>query len=74
MLKPEEKTISLFNSALKTCINLEIEPNKYNAKEIVYGNIFAIKEALYDSTLLDNAQVKKSLEYWQKVKLNLDSI
>jgi len=74
MLKPEEKTISLFNTALKTCINLELEPNKYNAKELVYSNIFAIKEALYDCTLLDNGQIKKSLDYWQKVKLTLDSL
>jgi len=74
MLKPEEKAISLFNSAIKIAINLELEPNKFNAKEIVYIQLDAIKEALYDATLMDDAKIKKSTEYWQKVKSIIENI
>lgn len=74
MIQPEEKAISLFNSALKTCINLDTEPSKYNAKEIVYCKLEAIREALYDATLMDDAKIKRSTEYWQKVKTVIENL
>jgi len=67
MLKPEEKTIDMLNKALKQCIALGIAPTKENAKEIMFINILAIKEALYDCSLIDSTSTKKSLAHWQAI-------
>jgi len=77
MLKPEEKAIYLFNRAIKECIHLSHELKKEEAKNLVYGNLLAIKEALYDCTLIDSlnsSALSRSLSYYQKVKETIDKI
>jgi len=77
MLKPEEKAIYMFNRALKECIHISVPMKKEEAKNIVYGNLLAIKEALYDCTLIDNLNapaLKRSLSFYQQVKETIDKI
>lgn len=74
MLNTDEKAISLFNSSLKQCEIFGIATNKRNAVEISLLKLTAIKEALYDSTLIDDSQVKKTLEYYCKVQRIIESL
>ena len=77
MLKPEEKAISLFNQALKTCICLNLDPNKKNAQEIVLFNLLIVKEFFYDATMLDNLgaqDLKKSHEHINRIKTTIENL
>lgn len=77
MLNPEEKAISMFNSALKVAINLGLEPKKESAKEIVLNNLLMIKECLYDATLicsLNSSQLKQSFEYYEKIRQVIENL
>jgi len=77
MLTHEDKAISLFNSALKTAINLGLEPTKDYAKEIVLNNLLMFKECLYDATLMcdiSSRQLKKSFEYYDKIKFIIEQM
>lgn len=77
MLKPEEKAIYLFNCALKKAISLDVAPTKENAKEIVLNELLAVKEYLYDATLLDDlnsGDLKKTFDHLHNVKTAIEKL
>ena len=70
-LKPENKAIEIFNSALKQCELFNIEVTKENAKEISFSHIFFLKSCWCDISEIDNLHLsnfQKSIDYFNKVK------
>jgi hypothetical protein len=74
MLTPQEQATSLLNRSLKMCIYLTHDLRFDEAREMALLQCMSIKEALYNVSLLDNHLCKKSLDYYQKVKTELENL
>lgn len=75
METPEEKAISMFNSALKGLIHTDKEMCKLEAKEICLYQILKIKEALNLITILDRVpltSIHKTLQYYVDTQRNIE--
>lgn len=70
LVKAETMAIELINNAIKECINLNIEPTKENAKELLLFKLLSIKQAIINTTILDNVPLKalnNTLNYYKKI-------
>jgi len=75
METPEEKAISMFNSALKGLIHTDKEMNKLEAKQICLYQILRIKEALNLIVVLDKipfTNIRKTLQYYVDTQRNIE--
>ena len=76
-MKPEETAIHLFNKALKKLAFFNVEQSKQNAKEIVLMELLLIKEALYNSQVLDDLHIRSinnTVNFYQKVKTIIEKL
>jgi hypothetical protein len=77
LVKAETKAIELFNSSIKECINLNLEPTKQNAKELLLFKLLSVKESLLNTTILDNVPkhaIEKTLNYYSKINLIIENL
>jgi hypothetical protein len=77
LVKAETKAIDLFNSSIKECINLNLQPTKENAKELLLFKLLSIKESLLNTIILDNVPkhaIENSLNYYSKINLIIESL
>ena len=71
MLTPEERSLEMFNAALKLCVNLSYDMKKEEARNIVLNNLLAIKVAIYDMAILTDVtskQIQKTIAYYDQIK------
>lgn len=76
MQKPEDRALELFNQALKQCIFLSYEMQKYEAKNICYNNLFAVKQCLSEvaEKIGFTRDIKFMFNYYENVKINIDKL
>ena len=74
MLTPKEQATSLLNRSLKMCIYLTHDLRFNEAREMALLQVMSIKEALYNVSIIDNFICKKSLNYYQDVKTELENL
>ena len=76
MQSPENRALELFNQALKQCVFLSYEMQKHEAKNIVYNNLFAVKQCLYElsNKIGLTRDLKEMFKYYEEVKKNIDII
>jgi hypothetical protein len=77
LLKAESKAIEMFNSSIKECICLGMEPTKENAKEILLFKLVGIKESLLNTIILDNVPkhaIENSLNYYLKINTLIENL
>lgn len=70
LVKAETMAIEMINSAIKECNNLNIEPTKDNAKELLLFKLLSIKQGIVNTTILDNVPLKaidNTLNYYNKI-------
>ena len=76
MQSPQNRAIELFNQALKQCVYLSCEMQKNESKAIVYNNLLAIKQCLYEISIKTGLtkDLKDMFTYYEEVKKNIDTI
>jgi hypothetical protein len=77
LLKAESKAIEMFNSAVKECINLNLQPTKENAKELLLFKLMSIKESLLNTCILDNVPkqaIENTLNYYLKINTLIENL
>jgi hypothetical protein len=76
MQSPENRALELFNQALKQCVFLSYEMQKNEAKNIVYNNLFAVKQCLNEvaEKIGYTRDIKALFNYYDIVKTNIDKI
>ena len=77
LVKAETKAIELFNSSIKECINLNLQPTKENAKELLLFKLINIRESILNATILDNVPLKaldNTLNYYTKITLIIENL
>lgn len=77
LVKAETKAIEMFNSAIKECISLNLQPTKENAKELLLFKLMSIRESILNTTILDNVPIKaldNTLNYYTKITLIIENL
>jgi len=77
LLKAESKAIEMFNSAVNECINLNLQPTKENAKELLLFKLMSIKESLLNTCILDNVPkqaIENTLNYYLKINTLIENL
>lgn len=76
MQSPQNRALELFNQALKQSVYLSYEMQKHESKAIVYNNLQAIKQCLFELSqkIGLTKQVKEMYIYYEEVKKNIDII
>jgi len=77
LVKAETKAIEMFNSAVKECINLNLEPTKANAKELLLFKLMHIREGILNTIILDNIPknaIENTLNYYLKIQTLIENL
>lgn len=76
MQNPENKALELFNQALKQCVYLSYDMQKHEAKNIVYNNLYAVKQCLSEvaEKVGYTKDIKFMFNYYDIVKSNIDKL
>ena len=76
MQSPQNRALELFNQALKQSVYLSYEMQKHESKAIVYNNLQAIKQCLFEVSQKTGLtkQLKEMYIYYEEVKKNIDII
>lgn len=77
MLTAEERATEIFNRAVKTCIHLSCDMRKEEARHIALNHVIAAKEAIYELITISDIpvmQVKRTLDYYNKIKTIIESL
>lgn len=77
LVKAETKAIEMFNSSIKECINLNLQPTKENAKELLLFKLMSIKESLLNTIILDDLPknlITNTLNYYSKINTLIENL